>query len=299
MSSSEGPTGCSSVLRRTPSGDCWFRDETRHDCSIHRLFGEIELPSACRHFPRIVVISDDRVAVSLSHYCPTAAAALFKEADSIRAVDFPRAFPKDRPYEGLDVRGAYSPLLRPGVILGADGLRVFERGAIRLLSESDSVWDAIARISRAVEIARTWTPADGDLADHVANAFGQGVDASSVTPEFEDPRPVLAAAVAGPPPGSARLPGGPLLEAVFGARVDAALRRYLAARLFAAWIVHQSEDLATLVAYLRLCLSTVFLFAQSRPDLTDEIERYREAVRSSDLWILHFADPEKLARNLR
>ena len=81
-------------------------------------------------------------------------------------------------------------------------------------------------------------------------------------------------------------------------QIDLALRRYLASRLIAAWIMFQADDLGTVARYLRLCFETAVLFASSRSE-DSELGRWKQAIRSADLWIIHYADPEILAANLR
>ena len=132
------PNGCTSRLRRhEPSGSCWFHDGVARLCAVHREFGESALPSACRQFPRICVLEPGVVSVSLSHYCPTAAAMLFRLSADFDVVAEAPAFPGSWPYEGLDAREAYPPFLRHGVILGFDGLRAFEASAVEALRGND------------------------------------------------------------------------------------------------------------------------------------------------------------------
>lgn len=289
------PSGCRSSLKVLEStGACWFRDEPERSCAIHRVHGESALPSACRQFPRVCVLEPDCVSVSLTHYCPTAAGLLFDDRADFRLVSAPRAFPADWPFEGLDARGAYSPLLRPGVLLGFDGLRVLEEQAVAGLSRGP-LWSALASIETAVERARSWTPDAGPLPGLLPGYFAVG---DGDEPRVADPRPVLRASLTEGTSPKEELPdfrpGVPTVSAL----VDSVLRKYLAARLIAAWITFQGNDLRCLTRYLRLCLDTVFLFESARGTEEPEVERWMEAIRDSDLWILHYCDPDLLARNL-
>ena len=45
-------------------------------CAIQRQMGHDQLPSACRHFPRVVVLDPRGTFITLSHVCPTAARML-------------------------------------------------------------------------------------------------------------------------------------------------------------------------------------------------------------------------------
>lgn len=290
------PSGCQSAFRHTASGACWFRDPDRHDCAIHREFGEDALASACRQFPRIVVLEPHQISVSLSHYCPTAAGLLFEDVPGFTLVDRPTAFRENWPFEGLDARTAYSPLLRPGVLLGFDGLRSLESEALTVFSVP-GVQEGLARFGSAIERIRGWTPASGPVPELVITAFQESSLTTVRITEPEDPRSVLVRSI---PPGSSipDLPEFSPSKQALSAAVDLALRRYLAARLIAGWIVFQGEDLATVGAYLRLCLATVLLFEGARDPAEPERARWLEAVRSADLWLLHYCDPERVAKNL-
>jgi endonuclease IV len=63
-------------------------------------------------------------------------------------------------------------------------------------------------------------------------------------------------------------------------------------------MLFQAGSLRATARYLRLCLDTVHLFASGRDPAEPESERWREAIRSADLWLLHLCDPEMLAREL-
>ena len=74
------PHGARAILRTNGAGECVFLDPRRArsgSCTVHRDLGETALPSACRHFPRVVTLTPLGVSVTLSHYCPTAAGLLF------------------------------------------------------------------------------------------------------------------------------------------------------------------------------------------------------------------------------
>ena len=293
---SDPPVGCLSAFRRDDAGVCWFRDNERRDCAIHREFGEDLLASACRQFPRVAVLEPSQTSISLSHYCPTAAALLFRDSSDFAIVEAPAAFPSAWPFEGLDARGAYSPLLRPGVLLGFDGLRAFETSAVAVLSESD-VRGAVARIAAAVDQIRCWRPDLGPLPLWIQRAFDEAVPLA-VHPVF-DPRRVLAESI---PPGAAKpqpLPTFSGANVDFDAKADLALRRYLAARLVGGWVMFQADDLRTVAAYLRFCFDSVLLFESGRDRAEPELDRWREAIREADLWLLHHCDPERLVGNLR
>ncbi len=291
------PAGCRSAFRRTDAGTCWFRDPERRDCAIHREFGVDALASACRQFPRIAVLEPDQVSVSLSHFCPTAAGLLFLPSSPLTLVEAPKAFPSSWPYEGLDARLACSPLLLPEVLLGSDGLRSLEQETVKLLSEP-GVHAGVARLSRAVGRIRDWAPSAGPMPRFVADCFDVTSRVSVPGLRPSDPRPVLRTSV---PPGvwTPELPDFAPFEGTPSPAVDLALRRYVAARLVAGWILYLANDLYVTANYLKFCLDVAHLFEGARERSEPETVRWREAIRSSDLWILHHCDPELLAGNLR
>lgn len=291
------PPGCRVSLRRSDtSGSCWFRDRSDHRCAIHREFGVEALPSACRQFPRVCVLEPDCVSLSLSHYCPTAAGLLFQGGEGFSLVSGARAgFPPDWPYEGLDARMSYPPLLRPGVLLGFDGLRAFEEGAVEAFARHD-LHTSLNLVHSVVEEARSWRPGGPSLPVLIRTAFSRPA-APSREVQAQDTRSILASSSAEGSP-VAELPTRQAATRQIPAFADLALRKYLAARLIAAWVTFQAEDLRTVANYLRLCLDTVLLFEATAPLESPESTRWKEAVRSADLWILHHCDPERLARNL-
>lgn len=295
------PVGCSSSLRRA-GGTCWFHDRSRHECSIHRAFGESALPSACRHFPRVCVLEPDRVAVSLSHYCPTAASLLFRNRDTFKIMDAPAAFPASWPFEGLDVREAWPPFLRPGVLLGFDGWRELERCVVGRLTAGPDVHSGLAAIEAALDTLAKWRADDSPITEFVRTSFARVESAGSPRRVSVNARDVLAQSLPDAP-NAPDLPDGPPGRRSFSTYppdIDLALRRYLAARTVANWIVYHADDIRILGRYLRLCLDTVDLFALYRADVAEcDPVAWLEAVRSSDLWLMHHCDPERIARNLR
>lgn len=292
------PADCDVSFRIHASGSCWFRDNEASRCAVHRAFGEAALPSACRQFPRVCLLEPEQVSVSLSHYCPTAADLLFRDMEEFAIVDHPSGFPGCHSLEGLDARDSCSPLLRPRVLLGFDGLRAFEGHAVRALSRDD-VWKGLATIQAAVDDISTWTPMRGDLVTQIPAAFAARDGMESFAPKAQDPRSILLASIPPGAPGNAALPDFLPVTQTFSRASDLALRRYVAARLFGAWVMFQGEGLHVVSRYLALCLNSALLFEAARPRDEPERTRFKEAVRSADLWLVHHCDPELLASNLR
>jgi hypothetical protein len=235
------------IAARDESGACTFLDGTTGLCSVHRAGGVQALPVTCRMFPRVVLQDRRGTFISLSHFCPTAASLLFEGSDALTIVDAPAALADIGELDGLDARAEWPPLLRPGVLMDLESYGAWERRAVTALtSGSAAPADALAALAAATRSISTWTPGDGQLLDVVHAAF----DALGNTREAAMPRDGLA------------------------------VRRWLAARLFGAWIAYQGDGLAATVAYLASCLAT---FEREFDADGDTLQ----AIRRSDLRVLH------------
>jgi hypothetical protein len=148
--------------------------------------------------------------------------------------------------DGLDARGAWPPLLRAGVLMDLDSYDAWERRGVELLTcpgvAPDAALWALDRVSVRI---RSWTPDEGPLVNRVHDAF----------------------ATAAPSTGELRPD-------------DLAVKRWLAARLFACWLAYQKDGLAAIVTYLHACWQT---FAEERA----RDDNAREAIRRTDLRVMH------------
>jgi Fe-S-cluster containining protein len=304
-------TDAPAILALDVRGRCVFFEEgTPHACAIHRQLGQEMLPLACRQFPRVSLLTPRGVSLTLSHYCPTAASLLFRDDRGLEIVEDAPAFPPGGDYEGLDARGAL-PLLRPGVFLDWDAHRLWEEHAVRVLAREDLAPEAaLARLERDAAAAAAWQPGEGALVDHIGRvaAAPQASTAAPVTP--------LAAALEGwslvagcVPAGVARppLPAADVLaggEAALAAAWPAharTIRRYLAAKAFASWCGVQGDGLRTAVAFLRVALDTLRVEAAGAAAASQrplDGAMLKEAIRASDLLLVHLADPEEMSRVL-
>jgi Fe-S-cluster containining protein len=254
----KGEAGRSAVAARHPDGRCTFFEEDTHHCAIHDAGGHAALPVSCRMFPRVVLEDGRGTFISLSHFCPTAAALLFEDhgedhghsLPAVAIVDAPAALTDVGPLDGLDAREVWPPLLRPGVMMDLGSYGMWERLGVELLTRDgvapstslDALGSATARVA-------SWSVGGAEaLEDAVRDAFGL------LTP---------------PSAGTLRIQ-------------ERAVKRWLAARLFANWIAYQGDGLDAIVRYLRHCLTT----------FTTELAHdgsALEAIRRSDLLILHRA----------
>jgi len=302
-----GSDPATNVVARRGDGTCVFLE--RHAgclCAIHRTAGAQALPSACRHFPREVLIDAARgILISLSHFCPTAAGLLFS-AGSLEIVEARPPLRIEPPLEGLDGTEAIAPLVRPGLLSDPDGYDAWERAGLRTLSRSDCTPDqALDLIAAATEQVRRWKPNQGPLASCVATAFRE------LTPPAPGERHLgrLDGALSLAELCAAHFPpeAGPVpeLDNVWGSLVepsiaayDAAIRNYLGARLFGNWMAYEGRGMRSILAWLRMALA-VFRNELARrsarcgspPERADVLE----AFRATDLLLLHTIDSDAIA----
>jgi hypothetical protein len=318
------PDGCPSRLGRDAAGRClFFEADHGRLCAVQRQLDLAALPSACRQFPRVAVLRPDGVAVTLSHYCPTAASLAFREDAPLAVVENPVAFAPDTPWEGLDARETWSPFLRPGVLMGWDAFALFERHAVATVAQPHAPEATLGALAEDVEALRGWTPAAGPLGERVARLARERAEARGTRVGGAAREPVardrLAAATARRHAlvaiaHDASLESEPPLASVAElARLDARwvapawdafalpLRHYLAARAFASWVALQGAGLRTWLTSLETALAAVRVQAARRCGIERrqlDAEILLEAFRAADLLLVHHADPERVARGL-
>jgi Fe-S-cluster containining protein len=95
------------VLPVDASGACVFH---RDGCTVYE-----NRPLSCVHFPYVCMIDPRGVHVTLSHFCPTAAALLFEHDGPIEVVEGPSPVPLLEIPEGLDARESLPPLREPSL----------------------------------------------------------------------------------------------------------------------------------------------------------------------------------------
>lgn len=242
------------VAARHPDGTCTFFEEESHHCAIHDAGGHAALPVSCRMFPRVVLQDGRGTFISLSHFCPTAAALLFDESGNawppVGIVEAPPALTDVGPLDGLDARAVWPPLLRPGVMMDLESYGTWERLGVELLTrEGIAPGTSLDALVSTTGRITSWAPGSAEPLEHaVRDAFGM------LTPPSTDTLCVE----------------------------DRAVKRWLAARLFGNWIAYQEDGLDAIVRYLRNCLTT----------FTTELARdgsALESIRRSDLLIVHRA----------
>jgi Fe-S-cluster containining protein len=302
----ELPDDAAAMVARTANGDCVFYHRNSGLCVIHRDLGEPMLPATCRHFPRLAVRDGRGTFISLTHYCPTAVASLFRDDVPIEIIQDPPAFP-EADYEGLVVTSEdWPPLLRPDRLADAQSYNAWERHMVaRCADESLSAESVIATLERDARVVRTVTPTTSAA---IVNAIEQlpagGV--SALVPEALDTSVAHYLEVLKAVPDEWRPDADTrdLTEcyrrhvAVEWTAFGAPLRRYLAAKAFASWTAYQGRGFLTIVRGLDAALALVRVEAARRCRDTNRplnADLLREAIRQSDFALNHLAAGDELA----
>jgi Fe-S-cluster containining protein len=301
-----------SVLALTPAGACVFFESTNDGrpatCAIHRVLGHDALPSACRHFPRVAVTDDRGTFVTLSHFCPSAAALLFAPAGTLSIVQPPASFNLTTEYEGLDARGVLPPLLRPGVLMDLDGHHAWQARVIRVMAdEAYTPESALARLEHDAEHVRGWKPGDGTLCERISSLDRSPASA----PPAEGPQDAalyeLVRSCVPPWLDTDPLPhNGDAIDAALVAPVWSTfatpVKRYLAARAFASWIPWHAKDLRISVGWLVAARSVLRVEAVRECGTTGRLldgTQLVAAVRRADLLLVHKAGAAAVADELQ
>lgn len=284
-------------------------------CAIHAGLGHSALPSSCQHFPRVCLIDDRGVRVSLSHYCPTAASMLVDGDGPVTVVAGPPAVPGRGVPEGLDARDGLPPRLSEEVLTDLDGAARWERHVIATLAGTTcepTVERALARLTADARRLAAWRPAaNTPLADAVADvAAHPAVDLDDVAGSLGDPSTWPAwFAIAAETCQDAWSVEAPANVAHLDARYVAShcaahagpVGRYLAAKAFGSWIAYQADAAVTLVRWLTLCHAVLRVEcaracgAAGRPLDRDLLV---QAIRQADLLLVHYGDSLAIARAL-
>ena len=301
------PADAAAIFRRTDEGRCVFFEPASRLCVVHRDLGGSALPVTCRIFPRVAVQDRRGTFVSLSHFCPTAAAMLFRTDVSLRIVTAPPAFPPGD-YDGLTVSDEdLPPLLRPDVLMDLEGYTAWERHMVdRCVDVARPPEVVLATLARDAEHLSGWRPGRASLSRAVAELPGDAVEAPAaeslaaslrlydeclraVPPELRDDRDVDD------------------LEGAFDRWVrprwrvaHAPLNHYIASKAFASWTAYQGRGIRTIVRGIEAAVALVRVEAarrcrDARRELDDEL--LLEAIRSADFILNHQAIGEDLAEN--
>jgi hypothetical protein len=299
------PDDAGAMLARTADGRCVFFHGGSRLCVVHRDLGADALPATCRHFPRLAVRDARGTFISLTHYCPTAAALLFRDDVPLAIVESPPAFPPGD-YEGLDVDAdAWPPLLHPTMLMDLAGYSAWERHMVaRCADSSMSPESVLATLERDARLLRAFVPDGRSLVAPIGGLPADRVDAHA--PATLDPSLAMHAAVVAAVPDDLKPePDEEGLAAAYLRFVaphwphwHAPLNRYLAAKAFANWTAYQGRGVLSIVRGLEAALALVRVEASRQcRDASRPLDRelLLEAIRSADFALNHLAVGEDLA----
>ena len=304
--------GTRSVLALAPERACVFfeprRNERLSSCAIHRVLGHDALPSACRHFPRVAVTDDHGSFVTLSHFCPSAAALLFADTVPLSIVQPPPSFNVLTEYEGLDARGVLPPLLTADVLMDLDGHHAWEALVVSVMAdEAYTPEAALTQLEHDAERVRAWRPGQEPLCERIR---APRTDQTGIPGQAAEHDAALYELVRScVPPGLDSEPVPDDFDATDAAHVEPAwadfavpVKRYLAARAFASWIPWHARDLRVAVRWLAAARSVLRVEAARECGRTGRrLDRAQlvAAVRRADLLLVHKASASMVADRLQ
>ncbi len=295
------------------TGVCPQFDRTSRLCRIHRDHGERHMPESCRHFPRRALIDDRGTFLTLSHFCPTASRLLVDSCESLAVICL-ESGDAGRTYDGLDARGDWPPLLRPGVLFDYESFDEWSTFVIATLGASRSPASALTHVAAVAERLCAWHVSAGPLAQWTHESVSRPVTTDELrnaerlfmgSSRLERYKGVCRTVPAGldvpPAPHDLESETSSWLAHIWNS--DAApAGRYLAAKAFAAWTPYQSRDLRTHVA--ELCAAEAVLFTEvarvcARTQSPLDRHGWIEAIRASDWLLMHLSDRGSLMEWLK
>jgi hypothetical protein len=289
---------------------CAFYERASGLCAIHRQAGPDLLPVACRQFPRIALVDDRGLFVAVSHYCPTAAALLFRDDCALAIVESPSAFPADFPYDPFDARDGLPPLLSPTVLIDLDTYGRWEREVAGIFARGDLRPEAaVSAVVRLAEALRTWRPGKQSLVSHFHEVLERtapgpcstGQRALDLERHYET---VLASIPESHRPVVPVERARPAYEKWVAEPWQSFARpvsRYLAAKAFGCWLAYQGRGLRTIAHSLVVALSVLKVNAALACDAAGRPltrETLTSAIRETDHMLVHLASWQALATAL-
>ncbi|MGH9255946.1 MAG: hypothetical protein ACRD3C_15415 [Vicinamibacterales bacterium] len=299
------PEQVGAMVARTSGGACVFYHRSSGLCVIHRDMGETRLPATCRYFPRLALRDRRGTFLTLTHYCPTAAAMLFREGRPIEIVESPPAFPAGH-YEGLVTTPSdWPPLLHPWMLMDHDGYAAWERHMVARCAVDDlSPESVIATLERDARVLRQYQPHHGSIERAVAALPSDVLCASAPAVLTDSLARYMEAIATAPDDMKPAADEDRLPEAYVGlvrhewSRWHRPLKRYLAAKAFASWTAYQGRGVLSVVRGLEAALALVRVEAARQcRDAGRALDAglLREAFRYADFVLNHLAVGDQLA----
>jgi hypothetical protein len=301
------PDDAAAIFGRTDAGSCVFFDHASRLCIVHRDLGAEALALTCQHFPRVAIRDRRGTFVNLSHFCPTAAAMLFRTDVPLAIVDSPPAFPL-ADYDGLTVEDDdYPPLLRPRVLMDYDAYTLWEAHMVGRCRDLAMLPERVlATLERDARLLSAWQPGTRSLQDAVRGLPEDAVEASATRSLDESWVLARQCLRAVPPELQADADDEGVDEAFVRwvaprwAHAHAPINRYIASKAFASWTAYQGRGVRTIVHGIAAAVALVRIEAarhcrDAARVLDDAL--LLEAFRSADFVLNHQAIGEELAAN--
>lgn len=302
----DAPAEVAGILARRASGACVFH---RHSpppadrgaspsgcCAIHA-----SRPVSCRHFPYVCAIDPRGVHVTLSHYCPSAADLLFDADGDVAIVEGPPV-PVDGPLEGLDARESLPPLAHGGQSPDTTRIRGLSPESPRSRSLSPESGRRRGLSPLGGEVAGAGRPQllswddvtgwEGTLVERLARE--SCVPAPPEMTAFDRARAAVASGWSWPEAPAGVRAAWETLVAPEWARWRRAIGRYLAARAHGSWALYLGagcSDVEEMVGRARTVLQVEAVRACLVRHTRLDRQTLTEAVRRSDLLLVHYTDP--------
>jgi len=299
------PDETAGMVARTSRGDCVFYHRDSGLCVIHRDMGPSQLPATCRYFPRLAVRDRRGTFITLTHYCPTAAAMLFREDRAIEIVEGPPAFPAAN-YEGLVITpDDWPPLLHPRMLMTQLGYSAWERHMVaRCAADEASPESVIATLERDARLLRQYQPHHGSI-ERSVESLPSSLIAAAAPSDLRDSLTLYVEAVAAVPDDMKPAADEDGLPEAYGGLVRwewthwrGPLKRYLAAKAFASWTAYQGRGVLSIVRGLEAALAIVRVEAARQCRNAGRVldgDLLREAFRDADFLLNHLAAADQLA----
>ena len=264
LSGADAPDDVAGILAARDNGHCVFFEAGRPGCSIHAV-----KPAGCTHFPYLGLIDHRGVHVSLSHYCPTAASLLFEHRGPTVIVEG-HAPTGDDDVEGLDARASLPPTFAKATV-GEPSER-----KPRLMS-----WEEVSAWER----------------EQIAHAKIDDLHADDVA-LFHHARAAVPAPWTWPPPPEHLDEIWWSMVAPTWPQFNEVLANYAAAKLFASWSLYLGDGIEAAAHSARVASAVIRIEAARQCGMFRrplDRELMIEAIRQSDLLLVHYADPAMLA----
>ena len=258
------PDDAAGVLALQVDGHCvWHQPASAplsapsRGCAIHSA-----RPLSCVHFPYVCLIDARGVHVTLSHYCPTAASLLFDYQGPADIVEGPSPIEGLEVPEGLDARESLPPAASPARLMSDTEFTEWERQEVRGCGGAEVRRCGRAEV-RLFDCARAAVPAPYSWP-------AAPTEIESLWNQLVEPTWNVWAIVVG---------------------------RYLTAKVFASWATYLGDGIPAVlrgVEQARSVLQIEVARQCARTGRPLDAALLKEAIRQSDLLLVHYADSSQL-----